>query len=97
MNRETILKHHDRCSTFVFSIDSISREEMFLLQKANGLVLSEMNVKNINCFILKDNTLKFIIGGDCSTHEDTLQQNISFGLNYMGIPNDYLGLIIDVS
>jgi hypothetical protein len=60
------------------------------------MVLSHMNVRNIHCFTAKENILEFIIGGDCTKHEDVLQRNITFGLTYMGIPNDYLGLIVNV-
>jgi len=97
MNKEKILKHHDKCTTFVFSIDGINDEEIGFLNKANSMVLHYMNVKNIHCFTPKKNMLEFSIGGDCAKHEEVLQQNITFGLNFLGIPNDYLGMIIDVS
>jgi hypothetical protein len=98
MNKETILKHHDKCTTFVFAVDDfISSEEMFLLQKANGMVLAYMNVRNIHCFTLKENVLKFIIGGDCTEHEDVLERNVSFGLTFMGVSSSYLGWVVDVS
>ena len=61
------------------------------------MVLKYMNVKNIHCFTPKETTLEFIIGGDCTNHADVLQQNITFGLTFMGIPNDYLGMVVDVS
>jgi hypothetical protein len=97
MNRQTILKHHDKCTTFVFSIDSIDEEELAFLHRANSMVLAHMNVKNINCLTPKKNSLEFSIGGDCGEYEEVLQQNISFGLKFLGIPNDYLGMVIDVS
>ena len=98
MNKATILKHHDRCTTFVFAVDSfISYEDLCLLRKANSMVLAYMNVKNIHCFTLKENVLNFIIGGDCTEHEDVLEKNISFGLTFMDISRDHLGWVVDVS
>jgi hypothetical protein len=97
MNRETILKHHKQCTVFLFNIDSINEEEISFLTRANTMVLKYMRAKNLNCFVANDETLEFIIGGDCTQYEDILKQNITFGLNFIGIHNVYLGMVVNVS
>tara|TARA_R110000764_G_scaffold13779_1_gene39750 strand:+ start:158 stop:451 length:294 start_codon:yes stop_codon:yes gene_type:complete len=97
MNKEKILKHHKNCTTLMYSIDEVSENQLALLVKGNSMVFNMMNISNLNVFILEDNILKFIIGGDCSPQENSIHQNIQFGLDYMGIHSEYLGLIVDVS
>tara|TARA_R110000822_G_scaffold65150_3_gene159591 strand:+ start:539 stop:832 length:294 start_codon:yes stop_codon:yes gene_type:complete len=97
MNLATIAKHHTNYTVFAFSVSDMLDVDVVFIGRANTLVLNHMNVRNLNCMVLDDNIMQFIIGGDCSKHSDLLSRNIEFGLEYCGIENEYLGMVVHVS